>query len=113
MGISEFFSNVKSKVVGAFSFKNAFAVVFSADNINEFFSFVRGEIVDYVAKKDLLGEEKKKAVDAKAIEWVELKCKGENGIIDWIVDHILIPLVPELTQRVYDFLKEFVQDLTK
>ena len=113
MSISEFFSNVKSKVLGAFSFKDAFAAVFSAENINEFFSFVRGEIVEYVAKKDLLGEEKKKAVDAKAIEWVELKCKGKNGIVDWIVDRVLIPLIPDLTQRVYDFLKEFVQDLTK
>ena len=100
-------------IFSIFTFKKGFASVFSKENVQEFLTFVREQIVSYVDKKDLLGAEKKEAVDANTVAWVQEHLKGKHDIVDWLIDNILIPLIPVITQKIYDFLKEFVTDLTK
>lgn len=98
---------------GIFSVKTDAKKTFCIQSIKEFFAFIRREIIGYVEAKDLLGSEKKEAVDEKVVEYVEGKFIGSNTVLNWLVRKIFIPVIPTITQAVYDLLREHVDGLTR
>lgn len=93
-----------------FSFKKEAQKVFTKENFNTVLTTAREAIVSFVDKK-ILGSEKKKRVDEIVVaKIIELTINVKNGLVLWLIDR-LIDLVPVVTQLVYDFLKEKVENL--
>lgn len=93
-----------------FSFRKEAQKVFNSENFNTVLKTAREAIVSFV-NKDILGEQKKKRVDEIVIaKIIELTANIKNGLVLWLVDK-LIDLVPVITQLIYDFLKEKVENL--
>ena len=93
-----------------FSFKKEAQKVFNKENFNTVLKTAREAIISFV-DKDILGVQKKKRVDEIVIaKIIELTASIKNGLVLWLVDRI-IELVPIITQLVYDFLKEKVENL--
>ena len=93
-----------------FSFKKEAQKVFTKENFNTVLTTAREAIVSFV-NKEILGSEKKKRVDEIVVaKIIELTINVKNGLVLWVIDK-LIDLVPVVTQLVYDFLKEKVENL--
>ena len=93
-----------------FSFKKEAQKVFTKENFNIVLTTAREAIVSFV-DKEILGSEKKKRVDEVVVaKIIELTINVKNGLVLWLIDR-LIDLVPVVTQLVYDFLKEKVENL--
>ena len=93
-----------------FSFKKEAQKVFNRENFNIVLTTAREAIVSFV-DKEILGSEKKKRVDEiVVVKIIELTANVKNGLVLWVIDK-LIDLVPVVTQLVYDFLKEKVENL--
>ena len=93
-----------------FSFKKEAQKVVTKENFNTVLTTAREAIVSFV-DKEILGSEKKKRVDEIVVaKIIELTINVKNGLVLWVID-ILIDLVPVVTQLVYDFLKEKVENL--
>lgn len=95
-----------------FSFKKEAAKVFSKEAFVEILELARIKITEF-AKENFPGEDKKRQVDlivlARIYEKVE-EAKIKNKLVLWLVDR-LMDIVPRVTQLVYDFLKEKVENL--
>ena len=94
----------------AFSFKKEAQKIFNKENFHMVLSTAREAIVSF-AKDNIPGIEKKKRVD----EIVEIKIRElttsiTNKLVLWVVERI-IDIVPVITQLIYDFLKEKVENL--
>ena len=97
-------------LLDVFSFKKEAQKVFNSENFNSVLKTAREAIISFV-NKDILGEQKKKRVDEIVIvKIIELTNNVKNGLVIWLVDR-LIDLVPVVTQLIYDFLKEKVENL--
>ena len=97
-------------IFDVFTFKKEALKVFTAENVKEVFDKARAAIIAQ-AKENFPGEEKKKAVDAIIICVIEGKTKDcNNKLVLWVVD-LLKKAVPTITQAVYNFLKEKVEEL--
>ena len=93
-----------------FSFKKEAQKVFNKENFNIVLTTAREAIISFV-DKEILGSEKKKRVDEIVVaKIIELTINVKNGLVLWVIDR-LIDLVPVITQLVYDFLKEKVENL--
>lgn len=93
-----------------FSFKKEAQKVFTKENFDTVLKTAREAIVSFV-NKDILGEQKKKRVDEIVIaKIIELTANIKNGLVLWLIDK-LIDLIPIVTQLIYDFLKEKVENL--
>ena len=93
-----------------FSFKKEAQKVFTKENFNIVLKTAREAIISFVGK-EMLGEDKKKRVDEiVVVKIIELTANVKNGLVLWVIDKI-IDLVPTVTQFVYDFLKEKVENL--
>lgn len=93
-----------------FSFKKEAQKVFTKENFNIVLTTAREAIVSFV-DKEILGSEKKKRVDEIVVaKIIELTINVKNGLVLWVIDK-LIDLVPVVTQLVYNFLKEKVENL--
>lgn len=93
-----------------FSFKKEAQKVFTKENFDTVLKTAREAIVSFV-NKDILGEQKKKRVDEIVIaKIIELTANIKNGLVLWLIDR-LIDLIPIVTQLIYDFLKEKVENL--
>ena len=93
-----------------FSFKKEAQKVFNKENFNIVLTTAREAIVSFV-DKEILGSEKKKRVDEIVIaKIIELTINVKNGLVLWVIDR-LIDLVPVVTQLIYNFLKEKVENL--
>ena len=93
-----------------FSFKKEAQKVFTRENLDSVLKTARSAIISFV-NKDILGEQKKKRVDEIVIaKIIELTANIKNGLVLWLIDK-LISLVPAITQLIYDFLKEKVENL--
>lgn len=93
-----------------FSFKKEAAKVFTQENYKTIFKKMREEIIKY---KDtvLQGCAKKTLVDNAVILKIrEFRSSCKNKIVLWLIDEI-IKTVPTITQLIYDFLKEKVENL--
>lgn len=93
-----------------FSFKKEAQKVFNSENLNTVLRTAREAIISFVDKQ-ILGSDKKKRVDEIVIvKIIELTADIKNGLVIWLVDR-LIDLIPIVTQLIYDFLKEKVENL--
>ena len=93
-----------------FSFKKEAQKVFTKENFDTVLTTAKEAIVSFV-NKEILGSAKKKRVDEIVIaKIIELTVNVKNGLVLWVIDK-LIDLVPVVTQLIYNFLKEKVENL--
>lgn len=93
-----------------FKFKKDIKGVFSSENISDILMYVREKIVEQ-AKKNIPGSEKKAAVDYLVIQYIRKKVANcNNNIVLWLVERI-VEVIPKITQIIYDFLKEKIENL--
>ena len=104
--------NIIDGILSVFTLGGNLQKVFSKENIKDFLNYMKDRIIDYVEEKDLLGEQKKAKVDELCIKWAQEHFASKNKIIQWIVDNLIIPAIPTITQLIYDCLKRFVNGLT-
>ena len=94
----------------AFSFKKEAAKVFTKENFAIILAFAREKIIEQ-AKANIPGIEKKIIVDNAVIAKIrEFRTNCKNKLVLWVIDQI-IKVVPTVTQLVYDFLKEKIENL--
>ena len=93
-----------------FSFKKDSVKVLSKEFFTGVLSTTREAIID-MAKENIPGIEKKRHVDAIVTIYVQSKTRDvKNKIVLWLIEK-LIEIIPEITQIVYDFLKEKIENL--
>lgn len=93
-----------------FTFKKEAGKVFSSENILGLINLAKDKIIEQVKDK-IKGEEKKAIVDYFVIKFIEDKAKGcKNKYVLWLIDRIKEE-VPKITQKIYDLLKEKVENL--
>lgn len=94
-----------------FSFKKEAAKVFTKENFSAVMEKAREEIIKQVKNTELLGPAKKVLVDNAVIFKIrEFRSTCKNKLVLWIIDE-LIKIIPTVTQLIYDFLKEKVENL--
>ena len=97
-------------IFDVFTFKKDLGSAFSKENISAIFQIARKEIIEQ-AKKNIPGPEKKAIVDEIIIHKIEsLKFSCKNSIVLGIIDKV-IEVIPLITQLIYEFLKEKVEEL--
>lgn len=95
-----------------FSFKKEATKVLNKDMFVEILKMAREKIID-LAKENFPGAEKKEQLDTTLVEFIRAKVKeGKigNKLVLWVVEK-LVDILPKVTQLVYDFLKEKVENL--
>jgi len=93
-----------------FTFKKEGVRVFSKENFATVLNIARSEIITQ-AKANIPGHDKKEIVDRVVIFKIEtFKDNCKNTIIKWILEKI-IEVIPTVTQLIYDFLKEKIEEL--
>ena len=94
-----------------FSFKKESSKIFTKENFAHILEISRLAIIEQakdIAKK---GAEKKIIVDGKVVASIRiLKDSCKNGLIKWLLD-LIICTIPSITQLIYNFLKEKVENL--
>lgn len=93
-----------------FNFKKKFQEVATKENFALLHAVIKEEIVKQVKAK-IPGEEKMNAVIEKAVDFINKHMHSENGIVQWIIDHVLIKGIRILAQSIYDDLKEVIKNL--
>ena len=97
-------------IFDVFSFKKEAAKIFTKENFSSILDLAKDKIIEQ-AKETIAGFEKKAIVDAFIIAKIKEICsKCNNKIVLWVVEQI-INAVPVITQAVYSFLKERVENL--
>ena len=93
-----------------FTFKKQAESVFSKANIEGVLLIARSAIIEQ-AKAKFPGQEKKAKVDAQVIYAIQQKVVTcNNKLLLWLIS-IIIRNIPAVTQLVYDFLKQKVDEL--
>ena len=94
-----------------FSFKKEAGKVFTKENFAHIMETARLAIIEQAKDKVAKGYEKKFIVDEKVISTINiLKESCKNGLVIWLLDRI-IQVVPTVTQLIYNFLQEKVENL--
>ena len=84
--------------------------VFSKENFSSILKTAREEIIKKISA-NIPGAEKKELVDNAVIVKIrEIRSKCKNKLVAWLIDQI-IKVIPVVTQLIYDFLKEKVENL--
>lgn len=98
-------------IFDVFSFKKEGTKVFSKENFQFILMTAKEEILKQ-AKENILGAEKKKRVDELVVTKILVlkETYPKNKLILWVLDRI-IDVIPTVTQLVYDFLKEKIENL--
>ena len=97
-------------IFDAFSFKKEGQKVLSREFFVELFQTAREAIID-VAKENIPGVDKKQKVDTIVIATIYSRTREvKNKLVLWLIDKI-IDIVPDITQVIYDFLKEKIENL--
>ena len=92
------------------TFKKEAVKVLTKENFAAVMKRAREEIIKQV-KNNVPGPEKKRIVDNIVILKVREAREGcKNKVVLWVVDLIILA-VPTITQLIYDFLKETVENL--
>ena len=93
-----------------FTFKKEAVKVFSKENILHVLNLTKEKIIEQI-QNNIPGIEKKEQVDKIVIEFIRERAKVTNNkVVLWFVDR-LIEIIPSITQKVYDFLKEKIENL--
>ena len=94
-----------------FTFKKEAVKVFSKENFSAIMKKAREEIIKQAKNPDLLGPAKKALVDNAVIAKIrEFRNSCNNKLVMWVIDEI-IKVIPTVTQLIYDFLKEKIENL--
>ena len=97
-------------IFDVFSFKKEAAKIFTKENFSSVLDLAKDKIIEQ-AKEAISGAEKKAIVDAFIIAKIKEICNNcNNKIVLWVVDQV-ISAVPSVTQAIYSFLKEKVENL--
>ncbi len=97
-------------IFDVFTFKKEALNVFTPANFSAVMAKAREEIIKQVKSK-VPGPEKKALVDNVVIAKIrEFRNNCKNKLVLWVIDQI-IKVVPTVTQLIYDFLKEKVENL--
>ena len=93
-----------------FTFKKDAEKVLTKENFVAVMKRAREEIIKQV-KNNIPGPEKKRIVDNIVILKVREAKEGcKNKVVLWVIDKIIL-VIPAVTQLIYDFLKEKVENL--
>lgn len=93
-----------------FTFKKEAARIFTSENFSAVIKKAREEIIKQIKEK-IPGPEKKVLVDNAVIVKIrEFRRTCSNKLVLWILDQF-IKVIPTVTQLIYDFLKEKVENL--
>lgn len=94
-----------------FSFKKEATKVFSKENFVHILETAKDEIVKQ-AKEKIEGAEKKHIVDGIVMTKINVlkETYSKNKLILFILDRV-IDAVPAITQLIYEFLKEKIENL--
>ena len=94
----------------AFSFKKDGKKVFCRETFSEILKVARDAIIA-MAKENIPGIEKKEKVDLIVVTKIlELTVNVKNGLVLWVINRI-IDFIPVITQLIYNFLKEKIENL--
>lgn len=94
-----------------FSFKKEATRVFTQENFAAVLKKAREEILKQASNLELVGSAKKVLVDNAVIAKIrEFRSTCKNKLVLWIIDQI-IKVVPTVTQLIYEFLKEKLENL--
>lgn len=97
-------------IFDVFSFKKEAGKVFTKENFAHIMETAKVAIIEQVKAK-IPGVEKKFIVDEKVIAPLNiLKDSCKNGLVKWLLDRI-IDIIPTVTQLIYEFLKEKIENL--
>lgn len=82
--------------------------------IDDFFVFTRAAIIKYQEFKELTGDQKKDRVDEYMKDLVLKSINASTCPIffRWIIKTFIIQYIPEITQRIYDLIKDNVEGIT-
>ena len=98
-------------IFDAFSFKKEGSKVFTKENFTHILKTARLTIIEQSKDITKKGAEKKAIVDEKVIASINiLKDSCKNGLIKWLLERI-IDFIPTITQLIYEFLKEKIENL--
>lgn len=99
-------------ILDVFSFKKESVKVFSKENFAHILETARAEIINQAKETARKGAEKKAIVDEAVIAKINVlkETYSKNKLILWILDRI-IDAVPTITQLIYEFLKEKIENL--
>lgn len=93
-----------------FTFKKDANKVFSISNFKQVLSTAREAIIEEI-KSNIPGPEKKIVVDAIVLAKIDcLTTDVSNKLVLWLLGLVKVA-IPSITQTVYDFLKEKVENL--
>ena len=95
-----------------FTFKKEGKKIFNSSFFIEIFGVARKEIIKNI-QKNIPGEEKKKQVDIEVITAIYNRVQLlniKNKVVLWLVNE-LVEAIPVLTQLIYNFLKEKIENL--
>ena len=94
-----------------FSFKKEASKVFTKENFAHIMETARLAILEQAKDKVAKGYQKKFIVDEKVIATINiLKDSCKNGLVIWLLNKIT-DAVPTVTQLIYNFLQEKVENL--
>ena len=97
-------------IFDVFSFKKEATKIFTKENFSAVMKQAREEIIKQI-KANIPGQEKKELVDNAVIVKIrEFRNTCKNKLVLWVVDEI-IKVIPTVTQLIYDFLKEKIENL--
>ena len=82
--------------------------------IQDFINVSKAKISD-LATKELTNEEKKLKLDEKLIGYTNyvIKCAKLGFIPKFIVNKYILPMIPSITQAIFDLLKTKIEGVTK
>lgn len=93
-----------------FTFKGQITDLFSATNIRSIFDKAKTTIIEQVKEK-YPGKEKMAVVEIAVSNAISNKAAGcTNKLVLWVVN-LILKNVPVITQAIYDYLKEKVENL--
>lgn len=97
-------------IFDVFTFKKQAQNVLTIANVKDVLGTAKEAIINQ-AKAKIPGQEKKEAVDLIVTTLIQNKTKGvTNGLLLWVIS-LILKAIPTITQLVYDFLKQKVENL--
>lgn len=99
-------------ILNIFTFKKDFKEFFSKETIADLFDYAKEQIIHYIEKSDLFGFEKKQRVDEAVILYIDMRFNSKNSIVRFVTE-LIKSIIPAVTQSIYDYLKSYIEGLTK
>ena len=98
-------------IISYFSFKEKIKTLFTIEKITALKNQIKKEIISYVNKHELLGEEKKALVVESIKKYIKHNFVSSNVITSFVFS-ILITNTPIIVQIIYELLEDYIDGLT-